>query len=76
MLVYKFTSPQRRGVPDRLLIPPGGCGFFIEFKRPGKTATPEQAREIGKLQSKGQHVYVVDNVEEGRRIIDKHTPAV
>jgi hypothetical protein len=76
MLVYKFTSPQRRGVPDRLFIPPDRCGFFIEFKRLGKKATPEQIREIRKLQSKGQHVYVVDNVEDGKRIIDKHAPPI
>lgn len=31
-LVYKFTSPQRSAVPDRLYINPRGFMFFVEFK--------------------------------------------
>jgi hypothetical protein len=33
--VRKFTSPQQRSVPDRLIITPAGRTFFIEFKRQG-----------------------------------------
>jgi len=71
-LVYKFTSPARRSVPDRLLIMPQGKGvFFIEFKRKGQKPTPAQAVEISKIMEKGTPVFVVDSVDEGKRVINK-----
>lgn len=69
-LVYKFTSPSKRSVPDRLFIMPGGKGaFFIEFKRRGKEPTPAQTVEIEKIRAQGVKVFVVDNVDRGRCIV-------
>lgn len=31
----KWTSPGRRGVPDRICILPGGRVYFVEMKAPG-----------------------------------------
>lgn len=67
---YKFTSPAKRSVPDRLFILPGGASFFIEFKRAGEHPTPSQRVEIGKLQKQGATVYVIDNVEDGKCVIN------
>ena len=67
---YKFTSPARRSVPDRLLIGPGGLHFFIEFKAPGKLPTPKQVREIKRLISLGHLVYVIDNISTGKWLVD------
>ncbi|PTY76688.1 nuclease, partial [Heyndrickxia sporothermodurans] len=39
---YKFESPGNAGVPDRLVILPGGRVFFIELKAPGKKSRPLQ----------------------------------
>lgn len=61
-LTYKFVSPSNRGVPDRVFIR-AGIIIFIEFKAPGKTATPLQAQTIKKMQAHGCEVYVCDNVE-------------
>lgn len=70
-LVYKFTSPSQRSVPDRLFIMPGGRGcFFIEFKRLGLKPTPAQEVEIAKIRKHGTAVFVVDIVEKGESIID------
>ena len=33
---YKFVSPGNSGVPDRLVVLPGGKIGFAELKRPGK----------------------------------------
>ena len=44
MLAYKFTSPARAAVPDRLFIAPDGRMFFCEFKAEGKKPTPAQER--------------------------------
>ena len=69
-LVYKFTSPAKRSVPDRMFVNPGGRVWFIEFKRKGEKPTPAQAVEIAKLQKQGVSVYVVDNVATGKQVVD------
>ena len=75
-LVYKFTSPQRRSVPDRMFISPRGAVFFIEFKKPGGKLTEGQAREIGRLKSKDVPVFVVDDPDEGKRIVGLYAVGV
>lgn len=67
----KFTSPSRRAVPDRLIITPNGIVFFIEFKRQGELPTMSQTVEIEKIRQHGVPVYVVDNVAEGRRVVEE-----
>lgn len=69
-LQYKFSSPAHAGVPDRLFISPTGRVFFIEFKAKGKKPTPLQNREILRIQQKGTSVFVVDNVEYGKHVIE------
>ena len=70
MLAYKFTSPSRAAVPDRLFITKLGVFFFIEFKRTGMKPTPAQTREHEKINNSNAHVYVIDNVEDGKSLID------
>lgn len=70
-LVYKFTSPQRAAVPDRLYITPRGKVFFVEFKREGMKPTPAQQREHERLREQGVMVYVIDNVVVGKFMVDK-----
>jgi hypothetical protein len=67
---YKFVSPQRRSVPDRIVVFPGGRLIFIEFKAPGKRPTPMQTREIEQLQLLGQSVFIIDDVDAGKRVIE------
>ena len=60
-IAYKFTSPGRRHVPDRLVVLPAGSAFFVELKAPGKQATAGQRREHAKLRALGQFVFVADS---------------
>lgn len=69
VLVYKFTSPNQRHVPDRLFIH-GGKVWFIEFKRKGEKPTRAQEIEHGKMMKAGAWIYVVDNIADGRTIVD------
>ena len=62
-LTYKFTSPNRRSVPDRIFVKQGHV-IFIEFKRPGGRLTSGQEREIEKLVDHGAEVHVAYSVEE------------
>ena len=70
VLAYKFTSPARAAVPDRLFVTPDGRMFFCEFKREGLKPTPAQEREHTKLRQHKVNVFVVDNVEQGKAMID------
>jgi len=76
---YKFTSPGRRSVPDRLLLSPISEKHqaivakyirFIEYKAPGKDATEAQKREHERLRNLGFAVNVVDNPVSGKMIIN------
>jgi hypothetical protein len=69
-ITYKFTSPSRRSVPDRIFISPMGTVFFIEFKQTGKKPTDGQDREIEKLCRQNCNVFVVDTVEGGKFLVD------
>ena len=70
LLVYKFTSPARAAVPDRMFVTPKGTVFFVEFKREGQKPTPQQTREHDRLRGHGVMVFVVDSVKAGRLIVD------
>ena len=69
-VAYKFTSPARAAVPDRLFIAPDGRVWFCEFKREGAKPTPAQEREHTRLREQKVNVFVVDNVIEGKNMID------
>lgn len=71
LLVYKFTSPSRSNVPDRLFILPNGEFFLVEFKRLGGKPTPAQEREHARLSGHNVNVYVVDNKEQGVELVDQ-----
>ena len=70
VLAYKFTSPNRMAVPDRLFISPDGRIWFCEFKREGQTPTPAQYREHDRLRKHMVNVFVIDTVAEGKLMID------
>ena len=70
VLVYKFTSPNRMAVPDRLFIRPDGRIWFCEFKREGMNPTPAQEREHHRLRQHKVSVFVIDNVDEGKAMVD------
>lgn len=59
----KFVSPGRVGVPDRLVVMPGGVCSFVECKAPGKRPTAAQSREHNRLAALGVPVHVVDSFE-------------
>lgn len=69
-LVYKFSSPAQRGVPDRILFK-SGVIFFIEFKAPGKKPTKYQQKTIEKFRKQKIDVFVIDNIEDGKKCIDE-----
>lgn len=62
-LCLKFTSPQRRSVPDRICLMPHGVTIFVECKAPGQKPTPQQVREHERFRALGHTVLVIDTKE-------------
>lgn len=72
---YKFTSPARRSVPDRLAIFPGGAMVFAELKKPGEKPSDAQLREHKRLRELGCAVYgCIDSREAVDRMIEEIVP--
>jgi hypothetical protein len=63
-LCEKFTSPGTRGVPDRLIMLPGGRIIFVETKAPKKVPNPLQAKDHERRRKLGCDVRVIDTVEK------------
>jgi hypothetical protein len=64
LLCYKFVSPNRRGVPDRILISRFGLVCFLELKAPGKKADPLQQRELNRIRRRFVKAECVNNEVE------------
>lgn len=62
-LCLKFVSPGFDGVPDRIILLPGGIIAFAELKAPGKKLHPLQERRKRQLESLGFSVFCIDNTE-------------
>jgi hypothetical protein len=59
-MAYKFVSPGRSGVPDRIVVMPNGLLIFVELKAPGGSTRPLQDRQISELRRLGQMVFIID----------------
>lgn len=59
-LCEKFTSPQRRSVPDRL-ITFNGRVLFVELKATGKKPTEAQVRDHERRRENGAEVVWLDS---------------
>lgn len=68
-MVVKIMRASPNGFPDRLYLRDGRY-VLIEWKRPGKPATPQQIKRHKEIRAHGGEVYVVDNVVEANRILD------
>lgn len=65
-IAYKWTSPGRTGVPDRIVMIPGGKIIFVELKSPTGKLTPRQEREHETIRGLGFDVIVINSVEAAR----------
>ena len=58
-VAYKFVSPGNDGVPDRLVVLPDGCVFFVELKTETGKLSGLQKTQIGRLTERGASVAVL-----------------
>ena len=66
----KLVSPGFDGMPDRLVLLPGGKIGFVEVKAPGKEPRPLQVARHGLLRRLGFKAFVLDSPEQIGGIID------
>ena len=67
----KFTSPGFAGMPDRLVLMPGGHIGFVEVKAPGEKPRPLQLSRHRLLRRLGFKVYVLDDEGQIGGIMDE-----
>ena len=69
----KFMSPGFDGMPDRIVLLPGGRMGFVEVKAPGKVPRPLQEARHRVLRLLGFKVYVLDRAERINQILEDIT---
>lgn len=63
-LTYKFVSPGSVGVPDRIIITPGGAVWFVELKTETGRISRMQQYQLERLQGIGARACVVYGLED------------
>jgi len=67
----KLVSPGFDGMPDRLVLLPGGRIGFVEVKAPGKVPRPLQVARHRLLKRLGFKVFTLDTPEQIGGILDE-----
>lgn len=67
----KWVAPGFDGVPDRIVMFPGGRIAFVEVKAPGEKPRPLQAVRHELLRRLGFRVYILDEIEKIGGMIDE-----
>lgn len=70
-MVFKFTSPSSKGVPDRIFLSPRGVTVFMEIKDEGRTPDPLQLWHLNEITKRGGIARWVDSAKEGIEILSK-----
>jgi hypothetical protein len=60
----KFFCLSFTGMPDRIVLMPGGRIWFVEVKDTGKKPSPRQEFVIGWLRKLGFEVWIIDSEEK------------
>lgn len=63
-VAYKFVSPGNSGVPDRIILMPGGKIYFVELKREDGQLTNLQKRQINRIRKMDCRVDVLRGMVE------------
>ena len=70
-LALKLSCPGMDGMPDRLILLPGGRAAFAELKAPGLRPRPLQLRRKRQLETLGFRVYVIDQPDQIGGVLDE-----
>ena len=62
-MALKLSAQLHRGLPDRLILMPGGRAYFAEIKTTGKKPTKLQEKCHRELRDLGFDVFIVDSTD-------------
>lgn len=68
--MMKWVSPGNRGVPDRIILLPGGLIMFAEFKDDGGEVSSLQRYWQRRLLSMGFRSVIVDGMGQAHFLVD------
>ena len=66
----KWVSPGLDGVPDRIILLPGGHMAFAELKAPRQKPRPLQVARNSQLRRLGFPVYIIDDTKQIGGVLD------
>ncbi len=70
-IAVKLVSPGLDGMPDRLVLMPGGKIAFVELKTSGKKPRPIQIKRMKQLSALSFNCYVIDSKEMIGGVLDE-----
>ena len=73
-LCWKFVSPGNAGVPDRIVVTPGGRTIFVELKTRNGRLSAQQRRQIQALRLRGADARVLYGLEQVEDFVREVTP--
>ena len=69
-IYMKFVSPGNDGVPDRIVVLPGGGVIFIELKATTGKLMANQRVQISRLRKRGALVFVLTGKRDAELFVD------
>lgn len=70
-ICWKFVSPGTTGVPDRLIILPGGKMIFVELKADTGRTSDIQKHRIAELRNLGTDVRVLKGLAQVKAFLEE-----
>lgn len=68
-IYMKFVSPGNDGVPDRIVVLPGGEVLFVELKSENGRLSHTQVYQIARLRKQGVKVLIVSSKAEAMELL-------
>lgn len=69
-IYMKFVSPGNDGVPDRIIVLPGGSVIFVELKDKKGVLMANQRIQVARLRKQGALVFVITGMLEAKLFVD------
>lgn len=69
-LCWKFVSPGTSGVPDRIVVLPGGTVWFVELKADDGRLSDRQAMILRQLADRGANATVLVGMKDVEKFLE------
>ena len=73
-LCYKWVSPGTTGVPDRIVILPGGRTIYVELKTEGGRLSEIQKHIHAELRKRGADVRTLYGLDQVKEFVEEVMP--